>query len=57
MLDEQSIIQTQRFHERKGREEGLAEGKAESARAMLADNMDPQLIAKYTGLTAEEIAA
>ena len=44
-----------------GHSQGLAEGRAESrsetARAMLADNMDPQLIAKYTGLTAEEIAA
>ena len=40
----------------KGRAEGRVEGKAEDARAMKADGMAPELIAKYTGLTAEEIA-
>ena len=59
MMDEQSIIQNQRFHERKGREEGRAEGRAEglqqAARAMVADGMDPKLVARYTGLKPEEI--
>ena len=48
-----------------GRAEGLAEGRAEgeartrreNALKMRADNMAVELIAKYTGLTAEEIAA
>ena len=38
-----------------GREEGRAEGQADTARKMKADGMSPELIAKYTGLTAEEI--
>ena len=46
-----------------GRAEGLAEGRAEgeekirnNARNMKADGMALELIAKYTGLTTEEIA-
>ena len=43
-----------------GRVEGRAEGRAEerrdNARKMKADGMSAELIAKYTGLTAEEIA-
>jgi predicted transposase/invertase (TIGR01784 family) len=45
----------------KGRAEGLAkgiaEGHMEDARKMKADNMPTELIAKYTGLTIEEIEA
>ena len=41
--------------EAKGRAEGLSEGKAEVARAMLAKDMDPELISEVTGLSAEEI--
>ena len=49
----------------KGREEGRAEGRAEgideanreNARRMKADGMSLELIAKYTSLTLEEIAA
>ena len=45
--------------EMKGRAEGRAEGEhekaLESARRMKADNMPPELIAKYTGLTVEAI--
>ena len=37
--------------------EGKAEGKEETARAMLADGMPIERIAKYTGLTPEAIAA
>ena len=40
-----------------GRAEGRAEGLAETARAMLADGMDPVLVTKYTGLSAEELEA
>ena len=44
------------YAEKKGRADGLAQNKADTARAMKADGMAPELIAKYTGLTAEEIA-
>ena len=37
------------------REEGRAEGKAEIAKAMLAEGMEPALIIKFTGLSAEEV--
>jgi predicted transposase/invertase (TIGR01784 family) len=44
---------------KKGREEGRAEGRAEerreNAHKMKEDNMPTALIAKYTGLTEEEI--
>ena len=43
-----------------GKEAGLKEGKErllQSARQMKADGMAVQTIAKYTGLTADEIAA
>ncbi len=47
--------------EAKGRAEGRTEGRAEAirenARRMKADGMNIELIAKYTGLTVEEIAA
>jgi len=38
-----------------GREEGRLDEKAETARRMKADGMTADLIAKYTGLSAEEI--
>jgi len=45
---------------KQGREEGLEEGlknKAmETARKMLADGLDPALVAKYTGLSPDELA-
>ncbi|MDR3078731.1 MAG: hypothetical protein LBU15_01695 [Rickettsiales bacterium] len=44
---------------RKGREEGRVEGMEEGARktalAMLMDNVPPSLVARYTGLTIDEI--
>ena len=40
-----------------GIEQGAAQSKAEIARAMLSDGMDIALVAKYSGLTVEEIAA
>ena len=42
---------------KEGREEGRTEERYASARKMKADGMTAELIAKYTGLTAEEIAA
>jgi predicted transposase/invertase (TIGR01784 family) len=41
--------------EAKGRAEGRAEEKKENARRMKADGMTADLIAKYTGLTVDEI--
>ena len=41
--------------EAKGRAEGRAEEKKENARRMKADGMAADLIAKYTGLTVDEI--
>ena len=40
---------------KKGREEGIEENKRENARKMKADNMPAELIARYTGLTIEQI--
>ena len=43
------------------RQEGLKEGEAKQqakiAKAMLADKVAPEVVAKYTGLTTEEIEA
>jgi predicted transposase/invertase (TIGR01784 family) len=39
-----------------GRKEGREEGRRENAHRMKADGMDATLIAKYTGLSVEEIA-
>ena len=44
--------------EKRGREEGIKrmlEEKRETARTMLADGMAPELVAKYTRQTVEEI--
>ena len=43
--------------EMKGRAEGELSKAMEAARRMKADNMPVELIAKYTGLTADEIEA
>ena len=47
--------------EAKGRAEGKAEGEAEKqaeiAKAMLADKVAPEVVARYTGLIIEEIEA
>ena len=40
-----------------GEAKGRAEGIAETARAMLADGLSVETVMKYTGLTAEQIAA
>ena len=41
--------------EKKGIEKGLKEGKIEIARNMLKDNVDINIISKYSGLSVEEI--
>ena len=38
-----------------GLERGLYEARIENAKAMLADGMDVNLVAKYTGLSVETI--
>lgn len=70
MLDERDILEIKDYAfeqglekgKAKGREEGLAEGRKEAAervnetaKAMLADGMPVETVAKYTGLTAEMI--
>lgn len=57
MTTERDIKNMIIFAERKGRAEGLAEGLAEVARAMMAEKMDVALIARCTGLTVEQIQA
>ena len=57
-LDEGSRMKTALMKgERIGIEKGLKKEKASVARAMLEDKMSPELVSKYTGLSAEEIAA
>jgi predicted transposase/invertase (TIGR01784 family) len=41
----------------KGRAEGRLEGKLSMARSMLADGLPPEVVAKYSGLSVEEIAS
>ena len=43
--------------ERRGRAEGIAEGKLEVAKNMLNKNIDLETISEVTGLTKEEISA
>ena len=57
MTTKLDIIAQINYAERKGREEGAAEGKAEVARNMLAMNMNVDVITKATGLSAEEVEA
>ena len=40
-----------------GRQEGLAEGKAEVARKMLAAGMPAEQVSEFTGFDAEQLAA
>ena len=39
----------------KGREEGREEGRVEAAKNMLADEISIDLVAKYTGLSIEQV--
>ena len=43
--------------EAKGKAEGIAEERIRMAKRMLADEMDPVMIAKFTGLSVEDISA
>ena len=40
-----------------GIEQGKANGRAEVAKALLADKMPAELVSKYTGLTEDEVHA
>ena len=62
MLDERDILEIKDYAFEQGLAKGLAEGRKEAAervnetaRAMLADGMPVETVAKYTGLTAEMI--
>ena len=43
------------YAEQKGLEKGFEQGVESTAKKMLADNVPAEVIAKYTGLSAEEI--
>ena len=42
--------------EKRGRVEGMAAGKIETARNMLKDGLSVDLITKYTGISAQQIS-
>ena len=52
-----AIENSERRGKIEGKMEGKIEGKMEDARLMLADDMSPKLISKYTGLSVGEIEA
>ena len=43
--------------EAKGIEKGIAQGKVEIAKTMLSDGMSVALVARYSGLTPDEVEA
>lgn len=59
VMHERDIIAREDFREKKGREEGLAQGelkgKKDVAKNMLAKGLDKALIAELTGLSLDEI--
>ncbi len=52
---EQGFAEGEAKGEAKGKADEKADEKADIAKAMLADNVNPAVIAKYTGLSEEEI--
>ena len=52
-----SMAHTQEAMKAEGRAEGRAEGLKATARKMLEDGIDAAMILKYTGLTADDLAA
>jgi len=55
--DNYSVIKTaERKGEMKGREEGRKEGQREIALKMKADGLPNEVVAKYTGLSVDEIS-
>ena len=57
MTTERDLRNQMAYARQEAIEEGLAEGRAEVARGMLADGMPVDKIAKYTNLSIEEIEA
>lgn len=49
------FVDSNNISRKKGREEGLAEGKAEVARAMLGKGMEVSVISELTGLDEDAI--
>lgn len=58
-LEEYNEEETMQMFREEGREDGIAFGKRnnqlETARRMLADGLDTNLIVKYTGLDIQEV--
>jgi predicted transposase/invertase (TIGR01784 family) len=52
VMDRQNEMVTAR---REGEAKGRAAERAKLAKSLLADNMPPNLVAKYTGLSLDEI--
>ena len=55
MTTERDIQNYISYAREKGLEEGRAEGRMETARNMLADEISIDLVAKYTGLSIEQV--
>ncbi len=52
-----TLLMRDQENREEGREEGRKEARMENAKTMLADGMDYKIIAKYSGLTLEEVEA
>ena len=57
MTTERDIHNQIRFAERKGRKDGAAKQAEEIARRMLADKVSVKIVAKYSGLSEEQVKA
>ena len=57
MTTERDIRNQIRYAEKRGREEGREEQAIETARRMLADKMPFETIARYSGLSEDEVRA
>ena len=57
MTTERDIRNQIRYAEKKGLEKGMEKGVEKVAREMLKDNVPIETIAKYSGLTEEQVRA
>ena len=57
MTTERDIRNQIRYAEKKGMEKGMEKGVEKVAREMLKDNVPIETIAKYSGLTEDQVRA
>ena len=57
IMNENDWMNAMAFAEEKGEKRGRAEGRAEVAKTMLENGLDPAIISKYTGLSPEQLEA